>query len=569
MNHVSNSRLWRVGIPLVLCIFGAVLYLQGIRWGLPQEDLTRPSVSSGVTWGADEIAPGNPLRMLAQIKNHERVGFLKYPLFHYMVCAGSYAPYLLYLKFAGGLGATTDDQPYGLLHAVQAFQSLTVIARGVSIVMALGTILAAYFLAWKLWGRVAGLLAGVFVLLMYPMNYYGVMSNVDGPSLFWCSLAFLVAADIHSDGWTVWRAIWFGTFSALAIATKDQSYAVLLLLPLGLLYTEARRRGLKEPGDVKDLLRAPIVGLVVSVVVYLLASGVAISPAGFKRHVDFILSAEASGMPSFWYFRYDQTLVGFAGLLLESFQQIVDTQGWILFAVACIGIVVCAKKRERGLYLLLTVPLLFGGVILAVRHTAIRFLLPVGFVLALFAAYALANLIASGKPLLRAAAVLIIVAGAGLQLWRATDLLYVMRNDSRLQAGKWLEARTRPGDKIEFFELASLNLSGRVYRLPPVPNGVTTRNASLTALPENGKMDGAFAITQGPDDLELHWFCSAEMYRGLNDGSLGYALAAVFDSPGRFSHEHLVLVSPRVEIYVRKDLAQERGVTPIQHMPAR
>jgi 4-amino-4-deoxy-L-arabinose transferase-like glycosyltransferase len=565
-NHTqpqSNSNpsrepfLWRWGVPLLIFVLALALYVPGIDWGLPAGD----APGKTIPWGADEIAPMGPLIQVQRALQGEGVGNSKYPLFHFIVLAGSNSPYLLFLKLTGALASPGPGYPYGFKDPVAALHALTIIARLVSLLMAAGMVIAVYFTAKKLWNRAAGVLAGVFTLLMYPMNYYGKMSNVDVPSLFWASLVFLIAADVLRDGWSVARANWMGAFAALSIATKDQSYAVLLLLPFVLLAYHTR--ALKAQGVTRfaQILKAPAYGFVVSCVVYVLTSGLALSPSRFKRHLDFILDADVQGVPSFWYYRYDQSLSGYLGLFREVFQQIVDTQGWILFVAGCAGIVLCWMRDRSKLIYLLPVPVLLLGVILPVRHTAIRFLLPVGLALALYAAYLLAHWLQAGHFAWRAAAVLIIVAGCGLQLWRAFDLHSTMKNDSRLLATAWLAQHVRPGDRVEYFELPSDRLRVRIHRLPQAPAGAEMRNASAV-LAQGGTLDGQFVITQGPDDQSFFWFCSARVYYGLLNGSLGYEHAATIQAASRFSHEHLVLVNPRVQIFVRRDHAARIGLKP-------
>jgi hypothetical protein len=250
------------------------------------------------------------------------------------------------------------------------------------------------------------------------------------------------------------------------------------------------------------------------------------------------------------------------GVLKESFHQIVDTQGWILFLTGCAGILLCIRRDHSRLIFLVTIPVLIIGVILPVRHTAIRFLLPVGYVLALYAAYLLASAWHSRRPAFQVFALLVFVSGSGLQLWRAWDLLQVMKNDTRTRAAAWLARLARPGTKVEFFEMASNTLSGRINKLPAIPPGVESRNASVL-FPAGGKMDGEFVIAQGPDDMSWHWFCPAAVYQDLLNRRLGYDLVADFQPTGRFSHEYLVLVSPRVQIFARKDQVTALRLQPL------
>jgi len=54
-------------------------------------------------------------------------------------------------------------------------------------------------------------------------------------------------------------------------------------------------------------------------------------------------------------------------------------------------------------------------------------------------------------------------------------------------------AACAPGEQVEFFELASSTLSGRINKLPAIPPEVESRNASVL-FPASGKMDGEFVI---------------------------------------------------------------------------
>ena len=225
-----------------------------------------------------------PLVEVTKALTHQPIGAMKYPLFHYIVLIASYAPYMLYLKISGGLSHPGAGYPYGFVDPAAAIQMLTLIARGVTLLMAAGLVVVAYFTAKRLWNRTAGLLAALFVMLMYPMNYYGIMSNVDVPSLFWASLVLWVSIPVMREGWTMRSAIGMGIFAALSIATKDQSYAVLLLLPLALIPFHLKAASAKGKGhaDFWRVWKAPLAGLIVSAVVYGFMSGMLISPPGFE-----------------------------------------------------------------------------------------------------------------------------------------------------------------------------------------------------------------------------------------------------------------------------------------------
>lgn len=555
LNRENRAR--NIAVPLLLGLLALALYTPGISWGVPQGTPGRTQ-----PWGPDEIAPMGPLHWAHGLLTGGEGGSAKYPLFHYLLLAGAYVPYLLFQLVTGNLANPNAVYPYGFVNAPAALQSLVLIARAVSLLMGAGTVVVAYFTGKALWDRTTGILTGALVLLMYPMFYYAKMSNVDVPALFWTSLVLLLSAHVLHDGWTIRRAMGMGLFAALAIATKDQSFAILVLLPLGLLPFHLRAVERKGWATFWTYSKAPLIGFLVSAAFYAVASGLAVRPAAFSRHLDFILYAVVKGLPSFWYFRYSADLVGYLGLAWECLQQVADSLGWPFFLAACVGILHCVIRDRSKLVLLLTFPVLFLGVIFPVRHTAIRFMLPVAFVLACFAARALAAGLQSPRASLRAAAMVTILAGSGFALARAADLTYLMWNDPRYTASAWLEAYARPGDRVEFFESVTGQFAGRANKMPYLPDGVRFHDAAQTLPPGARPLAGEFVLTVGPEDQELYWFCPAWTHHRLLNGSLGYDLVASIQKPSLFSHPHFDHhINQRIEIFVRRDRAEQLGLT--------
>ncbi len=113
--------------------------------------------------------------------------------------------------------------------------AMALIARAVSVLLSLG-------LLWNV-AQIGKLLrgsarAGVWVAIACGLNavltYYSQTTNLDVPYLFWSfvSLRWLVHAIVRRAPSSLRRAI---VFAALAVATKDQAYALFLLgVPLTL-----------------------------------------------------------------------------------------------------------------------------------------------------------------------------------------------------------------------------------------------------------------------------------------------------------------------------------------------
>jgi 4-amino-4-deoxy-L-arabinose transferase-like glycosyltransferase len=108
-------------------------------------------------------------------------------------------------------------------------------------------------------GRRAGLYAAAACTLNATLTYYGQVTNLDGPYLFWSALSL----------WGWMRAIaereprhlrWAALSAAAAVATKDQAYAVFLIsVPLALLlWLAVDRQASRQSRCLRSTARSPI-----------------------------------------------------------------------------------------------------------------------------------------------------------------------------------------------------------------------------------------------------------------------------------------------------------------------
>ena len=113
--------------------------------------------------------------------------------------------------------------------------AMAVIARAVAVLLSLGLLWNVAEIAKLLRGSAR---AGVWVAVACGLNavltYYSQTTNLDLPYLFWSvlSLRWLVHAMVRREPSSLRRVL---VFAALAVATKDQAYALFLLgVPLAL-----------------------------------------------------------------------------------------------------------------------------------------------------------------------------------------------------------------------------------------------------------------------------------------------------------------------------------------------
>ena len=540
-----SSRRWpRTEVAVFLVVFCA--YLPGVWWGLPQA-VTAERVD---VWATDDIAPLAPLTEVYQTffeAGDDR--FLVYPLAHHFLLFLAYTPYLVALKLSGGFGAPSATYPFGLADPVTAFCVLTLISRLVSLLMAAGIAAAAYGVGRTLWDRRSGLLAVAFCAAPFPMLYYSKSANLDVPMLFWMSLGLLAYARLLVVGVTVRRASALGACAALTAATKDPGAAAFLLMPLALVPLARRHREVRS--EVPDTsLRRPAMALLASGLgIYALASGLLFDPDRYFAHLRYLFSSD-DHFARFARFVtwYPFSLPGFARQLLAIAEVLFWYLGPLLIVVAASGI-----RETRGILRRLALLLPAAGYLLIfllpVPYFYDRFVLPLAFLLALFAGRGAARL--GARLASRSARALLTAALLAWPLVISGDLTYQMLRDSRYDTERWLRHHAANDQTLAHF--------GTAGELPHLPAGLETLR-----LPSD---DDAFdALRQARPDFAImipDWtsrrggahsgWCPPAFYQGLHDGTLGYTLAARFKTPSLIRRQLLdyPTVNPPIEIFVR------------------
>jgi hypothetical protein len=568
---VEKLRAHRTEVFLALSAM--LLFVSAIDWGLP--NATGPELDQ--PWGHDDIAPLGPL---AEIHNTfieaKADRFLAYPLMHYFFVVIAYAPYLLYLLVTGRMVNPVAMFPYGLLDPVHTLHVLSLIARSLAVLMAAGTVVAAYKLVRTLWNDTCGILAGIFVMLLYPMFYYSRTGNLDVPALFWGAVGLVVYARILRGGYTVRRGIWLGVFAAMSAGTKDQGAALFLLMPLILLplhFWYFPKSGADSPE--RNRWYAPAVTLAAGLMVYLVSSGFIFRPERYFAHIAWITGLRPD---SPMYFGHPATWEGYIGLLREFFGQLTNMMSLPLLVVAMVGILMAALRDRLSLALLVPVISLLLTVIIPTRYVEMRFVMPIGFILACFAAWPVGAGLLSRRSTIRAFSVFLAIGLCVLPLLHGVDLTYAMLRDSRYAAADWLNTRLQPGDRIEFFGpynklphlKANIKLS-RAVKFVGIDRNVQYTSVDIHTMARGIVKRSPNFVLIIPDGSSQPGFpygttCPVELYNLLQDGSLGYQLAASIVTKPIFSWIQrppldFPVVNPRVQIFAHSTNIRGEDVT--------
>ncbi len=500
------------------------LSLAAIAWDLP----------SSFSWENDGVAPRDIFAGVAQ-NLHPGTAF-RYPLLHPLLLGVLCLPVLLPAALRAPSFRLVDLQPAIL--ATPVMTACAVMGRAVSIAAALVALAALGRIATRLAGRRAALWAEAFAAANFSFAYYGRATNLDGPALMWTALAVerLLRAGEAGDG----RDLTAGAiFAALAVATKDQSYATFVfILPL-VAGAFARARGARGGAWVVALARAAGI----ATLVYGAASGALLNPSGFVTRVR-TLGGPASGD----YRAYTRDLAG----VMANLRDLAADPGrlwwpWPVVALAWMGVALAIARavvgrpgdepRRPPIWLLGPLAAGAGCLVaftLAVGRAEHRFVLPLGFWLSFYVGLALeaARAQAADQPAPFRSA----VAGAGalllaLSVVAPLELVATQWTDGRRTVERWLEARS-PGTTVEtygplvyqprFVEAARHGV--RITRVGPEP--VAGRNPQAGMDERQGRF--ADVVSRSPDVVLLpEGFASSYLDEAPAGGRAGRVLPEV------------------------------------------
>ena len=160
-----------------ILVAAAGLRLAGLLWGLPASD----------GWDDDGFAPRNFLTALAL--TWKPGSYFTYPPLHAIALAIPALPgilvALLHLPSFHQADVIAEFTRPGIM------TYFAVVARVTNLAMSLGIIWAVGEMARLAAGRQAGLFAAGAAALNFGLTYYGQVSNLDVPYLFWGTLALL------------------------------------------------------------------------------------------------------------------------------------------------------------------------------------------------------------------------------------------------------------------------------------------------------------------------------------------------------------------------------------------
>jgi 4-amino-4-deoxy-L-arabinose transferase-like glycosyltransferase len=434
--------------PLFWILLAAAgLRLAGLFWGLPASD----------GWDDDGFAPRNFLTALAL--TWKPGSYFTYPPLHALLLA------IPALPVAGwALAHAPSLSQHDVIAAITQPATMTyfaVLGRLVNLMMSLGIIWCVGEMARQVAGGAlgesrtaqsksrAGLLAAIACALNFGLTYYGQVSNLDVPYLFWAVLALLwcMRAVVEQEPRRFW---WAALFAAAAVATKDQAYALFLLsLPFFLLLWFAVDAWPRAHG--RQIARILLPAAAASLFLLLLVDGAVTNPSGFLRRIAFL-----AGPASQDYAEYLHGPSGWLALLGDMARYFTQGYGLAAVTLAVLGVGVHILRSRGGARVAGLLPLL--AIIsftvcfnFAALRSDDRFLLPQAVLSCVYIGIAAEVLAFPMQNWARLAgrAVLALIALAALHQAVAINAAFLF--DPRYDAERWMTTHVAPGDVIETY----------------------------------------------------------------------------------------------------------------------
>lgn len=478
---------------VLLLLLGGCLTAWRIDWGV-----------AGDAWAPDELTPG--LVRWALDARFSGGWHDKYPLMHFVVLSVPVSAFEL-----------ADRLSILPVFGLEAHTAMLALMRAVSVVMGLGALIGAALCGAEMVGPRRGALGAAALLLTPLFVYYGKTANLDVPSLCFFAWAVLALLRIATRN-RLRDYVMLGVAAAASVATKDQMYASVALLPLVPLVAAARDQQARAWWRrlAAGLVDARLLwGAAAAAAAFAVFHNVPFNFSGFLAHVKVLYTFPSLAL-------VPRTAAGYVELTTRTIELFRFALGWPFFVLAAAGIASAVRRRERRWWLwLLLVPLsshlTFTLVALYVND---RYLFGGVFVLALFAGAAASDLWDARRWRVAArAAVCLSLAWSFLY---AASVNAMMTRDARAAARAWIVARSG----IE-------TVVGAVgwyvpYLAPPLrtarlesPEDVRSRRADLVVV--NERFAGRLAAAR-PSGWQ-------RAIAGLRDGSLGYREAFRRRSP--------------------------------------
>lgn len=433
---LQTWRRWRVSPLFWILVFAGLMRTAALWWGLPASD----------GWDDDGVAPRNFLVGLAE--TYTPGHHFAYPPLHMFILLIPSLPGVI----AALLNAASTAPKDVIAEMIQVpyMTYFAVVARLVSAIFSLGTIVIVGRIGQVLGGKRAGWLAAAALAVNAGLTYYGQVTNLDGPSLFWVclSLFFFLRVIVDRD---VRPLRWAFLAAAAAVATKDQTYAVYLFaLPLAAVLWAGTDPWPRANAGV--LARTALKWAVIALFAVLLVDGALINPHGFADRVALL-----TGSASQDYAEYQNNFAGRLAVLSDLAAHFTRYYPLLALLPAIVGLIAVFRRSRVSVAAGLLPALAALSFTLAFNFVALRtetrFGLPQSVFLAVYIGLGTDILLSYGAVTGRVLGRAFCALTAGWAVFACIGVDAAFWHDPRYDAEAWLKTHVKAGQAIEIYGL--------------------------------------------------------------------------------------------------------------------
>jgi len=533
------AALWRTPLGKILAA-ALLLRLTGLFWGMPASD----------GWDDDGVAPRDflPGLLMTYWPGHHYI----YPPLQLLILALATAP-----VWIAKLLVSPSFAPEALVRGfiqVPTMTALAVLARATTAAMSLGLLWNVAKIGEDLRGSKR---AGAWTAAAFGANavftYYSQTSNLDVPYLFWAILALrgLIGSIVHRDLVRLGRV---PVFAALAVATKDQAYALFVLgIPFASVAWLFAGRDARPPGG--KIVRRLVSGSLLGLALLLAIDGAAWNFTGFAARVHLLLGAASQDHAN-----YAKSWAGRGHVLRDSLLVFHEYYPWLFAPLVAGGILVALRARDGARRAAGLVPFFFAlsftvAFNMTARRTEHRFVLPQMMMWGIYAGLAFDALQGRFEHARRWVPWSVAAFCFAAAIFRCAAVDAAMILDPRYDAERWMRAHASPEDRVEVYgndvhlpRLAWIRDLRRVDPSPiegrnPIPGlvevsdrfaDVEARRPRFIVVPafwaQKYLLDPAEKEREGrvltPEEVRLRDDVDSRRYfEALRDGRLAYRLA--------------------------------------------
>jgi hypothetical protein len=422
----------RTRLAAVLAIV-LLVRLIGIGWGLPASD----------GWDNDGIAPRD---FLAGIVETFTPGhYFTYPPVHLLLLGLLTLPVTVVALVRAPSSAPAAI--IGEILQVPYMTSIACVARLVSALMSIGILYATAKIAEELRGERAGWCVAAVGGTNAIATYYAHTTNLDVPYLFWASLALLalVRALVRREPR---RLRHVAILSALAIGTKDQAYAVILLaVPAAIALWFALDAWARQ--YARAVMKETALAAAIGGGLLLVTLAVVFNPTGFRARAAYLVGSASQDFA-----HYSTDANGLLHVLGDSLVRFRRYYPWVFAPAAICGLVTLVRRTKANTRVAALVPLLaaLSFTVLfnfTARRTEHRFLLPQMTMYAVYAGITIEPLVFAFHGWRRHVGRGLAALAFAWAIFKCLDVDANLVLDPRYDAEAWLAANVRPGDVVE------------------------------------------------------------------------------------------------------------------------